>query len=41
MLPGALPVSAAAAVVAFCAASLAWFLPRRGALTETELAPIM
>ncbi|HEX6746528.1 MAG TPA: sterol desaturase family protein [Longimicrobium sp.] len=38
---GALPVFAAAGGVAFCAASLAWFLPRRGALTETELAPIM
>jgi sterol desaturase/sphingolipid hydroxylase (fatty acid hydroxylase superfamily) len=38
---GPLPVSAAAAGVAFCGVSLAWFLPRRGALTETELAPIM
>ncbi|HSU12491.1 sterol desaturase family protein [Longimicrobium sp.] len=38
---GAIPVSAAAAGVAFCAVSLAWFLPRRAALTETELAPIM
>lgn len=38
---GALPVSAAAGGVAFCAVSLAWFIPRRGALTETELAPIM
>jgi hypothetical protein len=27
--------------VAFASASLAWFLPRPGALTETELAPIM
>lgn len=38
---GALPWAAAAAGAAFCAASLAWFLPRRGALTESELAPIM
>jgi sterol desaturase/sphingolipid hydroxylase (fatty acid hydroxylase superfamily) len=38
---GALPLPAAAAGAAFCAASLAWFIPRRGALTETELAPIM
>jgi sterol desaturase/sphingolipid hydroxylase (fatty acid hydroxylase superfamily) len=38
---GAIPASAAVAGVAFCAASLAWFLPRRAALTETELAPIM
>ncbi|HYH81803.1 MAG TPA: sterol desaturase family protein [Longimicrobium sp.] len=38
---GAVPLSAAAAGAAFCAASLAWFIPRRGALTETELAPIM
>ena len=38
---GAIPVAAAAGAIAFCAASLAWFLPRRSALTETELAPIM
>ncbi|HET7462327.1 MAG TPA: sterol desaturase family protein [Longimicrobium sp.] len=38
---GALPLSAAMAGAAFCAASLAWFIPHRGALTETELAPIM
>jgi alkylglycerol monooxygenase len=38
---GAIPAAAAAAGMAFCAASLAWFLPRRSALTETELAPIM
>ena len=38
---GAIPVAAAAAAVAFCALSVAWFLPRRGALTETELAPLM
>lgn len=30
-----------AAAAAFCILSLAWFLPRRGHLTETELAPIM
>jgi sterol desaturase/sphingolipid hydroxylase (fatty acid hydroxylase superfamily) len=38
---GAISVSFAVAAIVFCAASLAWFLPRRGALTETELAPIM
>jgi len=38
---GEIPAGAAVAGAAFCAASLAWFLPRRGALTETELAPIM
>jgi sterol desaturase/sphingolipid hydroxylase (fatty acid hydroxylase superfamily) len=38
---GAVPVAAGAAGIAFCAVSLAWFLPRRGALTETELAPLM
>jgi hypothetical protein len=38
---GAIPVAAGAAGIAFCAVSLAWFLPRRGALTETELAPLM
>jgi hypothetical protein len=38
---GAIPVAAGVGAVAFSAASLAWFLPRRGALTETELAPIM
>lgn len=38
---GVLPLAAAAAGVAFCAASLAWLLPRRGELTETELAPLM
>lgn len=38
---GAIPAAAAAGAIAFCAASLAWFLPRRSALTETELAPIM
>lgn len=38
---GTIPTPAAAAGVAFCGASLAWFIPRRGALTETELAPLM
>jgi alkylglycerol monooxygenase len=38
---GALPVAVAAAGVGFCALSLAWLLPRRGELTETELAPLM
>ena len=38
---GAIPAVAAGAGIAFCAASLAWFLPRRNSLTETELAPIM
>ncbi|HEX8903815.1 MAG TPA: sterol desaturase family protein, partial [Longimicrobiaceae bacterium] len=38
---GGLPATFAVAAMAFCAASLAWFIPRRGALTETELAPIM
>ncbi len=38
---GVVPMAAAVAGVAFCAASLAWFIPRRGALTETELAPLM
>lgn len=38
---GAVPPPAAIMGAAFCAASLAWFIPRRGALTETELAPIM
>ncbi len=38
---GALPAWAAVTAFAFCAASLAWFLSRRGALTESELAPIM
>jgi hypothetical protein len=31
----------AVGAAAFCALSIAWFLPRRGALTETELAPLM
>lgn len=38
---GALPPALAAASVAFCAACLAWFLPRRRHLTEVELAPLM
>jgi hypothetical protein len=38
---GAIPAGMGVAGIVFCAASLAWFLPRRGALTETELAPIM
>jgi alkylglycerol monooxygenase len=38
---GVIPVPLAAGAVAFCALSIAWFLPRRGALTETELAPLM
>lgn len=38
---GAIPVALAVAGVVFCILSLAWFLPRRGHLTETELAPIM
>jgi alkylglycerol monooxygenase len=38
---GAIPVALAAGAVAFCALSVAWFLPRRAALTETELAPLM
>lgn len=38
---GALPAAAAAAGIAYCAVSLAWLLPRRGELTETELAPLM
>jgi alkylglycerol monooxygenase len=38
---GALPAPAAMAGITFCALSLAWFLPRRAALTENELAPIM
>jgi alkylglycerol monooxygenase len=38
---GTIPVAAGLAGIVFCAASLAWFLPRRGALTETELAPLM
>jgi hypothetical protein len=38
---GAIPMAMAAAAVAFCALSVAWFLPRRAALTETELAPLM
>ena len=39
-MSGAILVAAAAGAIAFCARSLAWFLPRRGALTETEIAPI-
>jgi hypothetical protein len=31
----------AAVAVAFCVLSLLWLLPRRAALTETELAPLM
>ncbi|HEX6939300.1 MAG TPA: sterol desaturase family protein [Longimicrobiales bacterium] len=38
---GTLSPAYAAAAIAFCALSLAWFLPRRRHLTETELAPIM
>ncbi|HEU0299457.1 MAG TPA: sterol desaturase family protein [Longimicrobium sp.] len=38
---GAIPVTLAAAAAAFCILSIAWFLPRRAALTETELAPLM
>jgi sterol desaturase/sphingolipid hydroxylase (fatty acid hydroxylase superfamily) len=38
---GSIPLAAAVVGGVFCAASLAWFIPRRGALTETELAPIM
>ncbi len=38
---GAIPPLLALAGVAFCILSLAWFIPRRGHLTETELAPIM
>jgi alkylglycerol monooxygenase len=38
---GALPPAAAAAGAAFALGSLAWLLPRRGELTETELAPLM
>jgi alkylglycerol monooxygenase len=38
---GAVPAPAAAAGIAVCVLSLAWFLPRRASLTETELAPIM
>ena len=38
---GALPLAVALGGFAFCAVSLAWFLPHRAALTETELAPIM
>jgi hypothetical protein len=39
--PGMVPAWLAAGGFVFCALSLAWFLPRRGRLTETELAPIM
>lgn len=38
---GDLAPALAAAGIAFCVLSLAWFVPRRGYLTETELAPIM
>ncbi|HEX5724752.1 MAG TPA: sterol desaturase family protein [Longimicrobiaceae bacterium] len=38
---GAVALPLALAGAAFCAVSLAWFLPRRGALTEAELAPLM
>ena len=38
---GSLPLVAAAAGVAFCVVSLAWFLPQRHQLTELELAPVM
>lgn len=38
---GGLPVAWAAAGLAFCAVSLAWFLPLRRHLVRTELAPIM
>lgn len=38
---GALPPAAVAAGVVFSLASLAWLLPHRGELTETELAPLM
>jgi hypothetical protein len=36
-LAGALAISA----IAFCVFSLIWFLPRRGSLTEMEIAPVM
>ena len=38
---GAIPLGLALGAAAFCIVSIAWFLPRRGALTETELAPLM
>ena len=38
---GAVAWPLAVAGIVFCALSLAWFLPRRGHLTESELAPIM
>lgn len=38
---GAIPLPLAVGGAAFCALSIAWFLPRRAALTETELAPLM
>jgi sterol desaturase/sphingolipid hydroxylase (fatty acid hydroxylase superfamily) len=38
---GMVPAWLAAGGFVFCALSLAWFLPRRAHLTETELAPIM
>lgn len=38
---GGLAPALAGAGIAFCLLSLVWFVPRRGHLTETELAPIM
>jgi alkylglycerol monooxygenase len=38
---GVIAIPLAIGAVAFCALSIAWFVPRRGALTETELAPLM
>lgn len=38
---GAIPLALAAGAAAFCVVSIAWFVPLRGALTETELAPLM
>jgi alkylglycerol monooxygenase len=38
---GVVPPPLAAAGMVFCAGSLMWFVPRRGQLTETELAPLM
>ena len=38
---GAIPLALAAGAAAFCIVSIAWFVPLRGALTETELAPLM
>jgi hypothetical protein len=38
---GAIPLAPATGAAVFCALSIAWLLPRRAALTETELAPLM